>query len=78
MGPFVVRRAWLVLVAVAAYAALMALLPEGPATLEAMGGVLAVPIVQLLILVAGLEYVPRWLRARGTQPRPPKRKLPPG
>lgn len=52
------------LLALAAFAVLMALLPEGPATLDSLGGVLSQPVVQLLLLAACLGYVPKWLRRK--------------
>jgi hypothetical protein len=52
------------LVALAVFAVVMALLPQGPAALAALGGVLGQPVVQLLLLVATLGYVPRWFRKK--------------
>ena len=52
------------LLGLALFAIVMALLPNGAATLDALGGVLAQPVVQLLLVMAVLGYGPRWLRRK--------------
>jgi len=52
------------LLALATFSVVMAILPQGPATLDALEGVLGQPVVQLLLLAATLDYVPGWLRRK--------------
>lgn len=58
------RRAAVVGVVIIMVAVVMAILPRGPATLDAVAGVLRVRIVELLILIIILGYIPWWLRRR--------------
>ena len=59
-------RGWagVCLLALALFVVVVSLLPEGPATLEALGGVLAQPVVVILLVVCVVGYVPWWLRRK--------------